>query len=136
MTDPIPAQDLRAAAAKLREMAKGTTPGPWFLADCELYPRWILSAGATGPDSDDPAYVAKSYRDGDDDGLNVSDADWQWMAFAHPGLAEPLAALLEEAARQYEMPPCDHPDGVCNGCERRDDFVLALEAARTINGGA
>lgn len=42
-----------------------------------------------------------------------------------------LAALLEEIARQGDLPPCDMP-GVCNGCERRDDFVYADVLARII----
>jgi len=42
-----------------------------------------------------------------------------------------LAALLEEIARQFELPPCDMP-GVCNGCERRDDFAYADVLARII----
>lgn len=129
-----PAEKLRAAAAKLREMAKGTTRGPWFVADCELYPRWILTNGKTEPDSGYAADVFKSYEDGV--GVTISDADWAWMAFAHPGLAGPIAAWLEETARQFEMPPCDAPDGACNGCERRDDFVYAFALAELINGSA
>ncbi|MEV0968496.1 hypothetical protein [Microtetraspora glauca] len=46
-----------------------------------------------------------------------------------------LATLLDVIADEYEMPPCDHPDGVCTPCERRDDFVAAVAAARAINGG-
>jgi len=53
---------------------------------------------------------------------------------ARPGLGEPLADLLDEIARQYEMPPCDSPNGACNGCERRDDFVHAEHLARAILG--
>lgn len=50
-------------------------------------------------------------------------------------LREPLAALLDEIADQYDAPPCDDPTGVCNGCERRDDFVAAQLVAQAINGG-
>jgi hypothetical protein len=46
-----------------------------------------------------------------------------------------LVFLLEEIARQYDMPPCDQPDGCCNHCERRDDFVYANALAQLINGG-
>ncbi|GAA4221461.1 hypothetical protein FHR32_005097 [Streptosporangium album] len=113
------ATELRTAAAKLREMAKPATPGPWFTADCELYPRWVLSATATEGESGYAAYVAKSYSD--DDGLDVSDADWQWMAFASPALAEPLAAWLELTA--------DYPRGMANSGR-------ALDVARVVNGTA
>lgn len=55
---------------------------------------------------------------------------------AWPGEDLPLAVagLLEEIARQYDAPPCDSPGGVCNGCERREDFNDALRVARTVLG--
>lgn len=46
-----------------------------------------------------------------------------------------LVFLLDELARQYDLPPCDKPDGCCNNCERRDDFVYASGLAQIINGG-
>ena len=49
-----------------------------------------------------------------------------------PALA--VADLLEEIARQYDAPPCDSPDGVCNGCERREDFNDALRLAQAYLG--
>ena len=49
-------------------------------------------------------------------------------------IREALADLLDEVARQYEEAPCDKPDGACNGCERRDDFVYAHNLAQLING--
>jgi hypothetical protein len=49
-------------------------------------------------------------------------------------LREPLAALLNEVADQFDGPKCDDPSGVCNGCERRFDFVLAIDLAQTILG--
>lgn len=140
-----PAEELRAAAVKLREMAKSATPGPWATADCELYPRWIISEGATEGESSYAAEVAKSYHD--DDGLAISDADWQWMAFASPVLAEPLAAWLEETARTAG----DHQQMAdyaglphhrwCYGCQDDEcdglaNLDKALTVARAINGGA
>lgn len=118
-----PAEKLRAAAAKLREQSKGTTPGPWIVLDWERYPRWIRNEDANGNTAD----VARSYTDGGGDGLDVSDADWQWMAFAHPGLAEPLAFLLEEAAKQADM-------NVTRAPRHRVDVTAALAVARAING--
>jgi hypothetical protein len=95
------AEELRAAAAKLRETAANASPGPWSAQDF-------------------------AFRHGL--------ADAAWIALMDPAVAEPLAAWLEETARQYEMPPCDFPDGVCNSCERRDDFVHAMAVAHIING--
>jgi hypothetical protein len=45
-----------------------------------------------------------------------------------------VADLLEEIARQYDAPPCDSPAGVCNGCERREDFNDALRLAQAYLG--
>lgn len=56
-------------------------------------------------------------------------------ALFSPEVADLLADLLEENQRQQDMPPCDKPDGCCNGCERRDDFVIADALAQIINGG-
>ncbi|MEV0382855.1 hypothetical protein [Nonomuraea sp. NPDC050643] len=125
------ADELRTAAAKLRETARGASRGPWLVGDCELYPRWMLSEG----ERDERGYNADVARICEDeaDTFTVTDANWQWMGFAHPGLAEPLAAWLEEIARQYDAPPCDDPTGVCSGCERREDFNDALTVAQVIN---
>lgn len=90
---------LRKAAAKLREMAKDTTGAPWLAADCNVYPRWILGTPTGGPDY--APDVARVYSDSED-ALQVGDADWQWMAFASPALAEPLAALLEHCAKNRD----------------------------------
>lgn len=133
---------LRAAANKLREMAKGTTSGPWLIIDTDTWPRLMISTGQS--EEGDPyraAEVAKSSRDGDDDGLDVSDADWAWMAFASPALAEPLAMLFDHFAAKYEHLAKLFPDGGNGPAERlaeggpwlHVDFALAV--ARVINGG-
>ncbi|MEV4179900.1 hypothetical protein AB0J28_00455 [Streptosporangium canum] len=135
-----PTEELRTAAAKLREAAKSTTPGPWATADCELYPRWILSETATEPES--PHYaadVAKSYSD--DDGLSISDADWAWMAFASPALAEPLAALFDHYAAKYERlsetfgHPVTKPSDRLAEDKPQLHIDFALAVARAILGG-
>lgn len=126
-----PVEELRAAAARLREMAKGTTRGPWEAVDgVEMYPRWIL--GRPAGDSPYAADVAKSYADGGGDGVDVSDADWAWMAFAHPGLAEPLAEWLEQTARGIQA----HID-VRSSIEQLEQVhAHALAVARVIVGPA
>lgn len=125
--DPLTAEDLRKAAAKLREMAQGTTPAPWEVFDCELYPRWIL--GQPEGDSVYATDVAKSYTENGEDGLTVSDADWRWMAFASPAIAEPLAALLDDAADRFDY-FCD----LSNKGHLTLEYELAV--ARVILGGA
>ena len=132
-----PVEELRAAATKLRDASKGTTPGPWDTDDCDLYPRRI-SASATDNDSPYAAEVAKSYNDGGGDGLDVSDADWRWMALAHPGLADPLADQFDATAALAEEYPqlvsCPHVMGPCDDLACRI-YHAALDLARVINGG-
>jgi hypothetical protein len=60
----------------------------------------------------------------------------EWCAPVSPVVAEPLADWLEEEARQYELPPCNDPTGVCNRCEYDPTILAALTVARAINGGA
>lgn len=93
------ADELKTAAAKLREMAKNASRGPWIVGDCELYPRWMLSEG----ERDEHGYRGDVTRISEDeaDVFRISDADWRWMGFAHPGLAEPLASWLESAANEF-----------------------------------
>lgn len=59
----------------------------------------------------------------------------QLAAMFSPDVADLVADLLEEIRRQQGMPPCDKPNGCCNGCERRDDFVIADALAELISGG-
>jgi hypothetical protein len=131
-TTTTPVEELRAAAAKLREMAKPASRGPWFVADCELYPRWILSEGY----QDERTYapdVARICSDEADEFV-ISDADWQWMAFAHPGLAEPLAAWLENVTQAYPALLAAISEGRQEAPER-SELGHALAVARVINGG-
>jgi hypothetical protein len=137
-TTTTPADELRAAATHIREAARGAANGPWKAA-----PVWSPDAAVTSavysyayptgtPESEVVASGQKRYPKG---GLR-NPCNARWIALMNPLLAEPLAAWLEETARQYDAPPCDDPTGVCNGCERREDFNDALTVARAINGGA
>ena len=51
---------------------------------------------------------------------------------AIPGFCDAVADLLDELARQFDAPPCDGAPGVCNNCERREDFNDALRVAEAI----
>lgn len=147
-----PADELRQAAAKVRQTAAGVEYGsPWAVADD--VPDLVVS-GELRPYGA-PA-VAKA---------NFGSASW--IALMSPALAEPLAAWLEGQGRRFnnemgldtpECPSCDtvpahnHPvdffhDGDQNhaGCDRpftgHGDYRCtcfddALAVARVINGGA
>lgn len=136
---------LRRAAAKLRETANSATRGPWVayptISTRDDDQAWTLTRPYCAidhgsPDECEPDCGVTVLTTGAEgcENDNVFEDDARWMELANPLLAEPLASWLEEMARQYEMAPCDKPDGVCNGCERRDDFVHAFNVAQVILG--
>jgi hypothetical protein len=86
-----PEQEMRAAATLLREVASGTSHIPWR---------------ASGNSLDGPGtYVAIVYQ---------CFADATWMALTDPGLAGPLAGILEQAADTWQQEVRE--DGVHEGC--------------------
>lgn len=127
--------ELREAAARLRGTSDGTTPGPWRRHDTHLNAGGHTATVLAGDRLNDTKLVAWLPSHSDEPWADHPCwANSHWIALTHPGLAEPLASWLEEVARQYDAAPCDDPTGVCNGCERRDDFVTAQSVAQVING--
>lgn len=55
-------------------------------------------------------------------------------AFPADDFKRAVAWWLEEVANQMDAPPCNSPDGVCNGCERREDFNDAYRVAKVVLG--
>lgn len=89
MTTLIPAEELRAAAAKIRKLAADAEPGPWhvheYLTDHE--------AGiGTEPGGDDIA--GGGYEGGGVQRLT----DAHYIAAMHPGVGTALADLLDDQA--------------------------------------
>lgn len=85
---------LKRAAAKLRETAAKATPGPWqFVPD--LYgDRGAITSASPAAEGWDTLII---------DVPNDSEQPAaEWIALVSPALAEPLAVVLEEAARRYE----------------------------------
>lgn len=149
-TEKTVAEELKAAAKKLRDKAKNAPHGPWHIEGA--YPQRISNPAAiviadtfTGPDV--PPYAA------------------QWITLVSPELAEPLASWLEKAARDmakavYEdegnctrnfcEPGCDGHAKVlvCDECgnllapasprqgEACSCWDAALAVARVLNGTA
>lgn len=99
------AEEVRAAAQRLRWLAKGTSPLPWGRHDS-----WVPGGGGyveavteidwnTGLARRAVAWVPTFSNDtGQTPGRDRAMADADWMAATSPLLAEPLAALLEAAA--------------------------------------
>lgn len=128
-----PEQELRSAAAILRETANAATPGPW---ERPLNVRHKHVVTAAKPDDEQGQYL-----DGRPERVGVvqlniwsggafmrerGGRDLEWIALANPALAEPLAAWLDRAA-DHE---CLDTLVACR------DATHALEVARTINGAA
>lgn len=113
-----PAEELRAAAARLRETAKGAPRGPWEFVE-NLY--WgrdaIVNPEAMGWDA-----LVLSVHD-----LGETPVA-RWAALVHPGLAEPLADLLEFLSGCIEYDAKRGRSGTM-----REEYALAV--ARVINGG-
>ena len=110
-----PAEELRAAATKLRNTAQRAH----FEGE-----RWFVDVA--GPIAS-TAWLGPSH--------DVLTATWlqaAWVALMHPKLAEPLAAWLEALATGWQQSIALYPDGAAT---RFGDHP-ALAVARAINGGA
>ncbi|MGS2641711.1 hypothetical protein [Streptosporangium sp. G12] len=114
-----PVEELRAAAAKLRETAGNATPGPWMSMDDgdRLVAPIVENDGTVSPFGMDNVVCEPM------GGENAA-----WMALVHPGLAEPLAELMEESARQADMNEHRAP-------RHRRDLTQALAVAHVILRG-
>jgi hypothetical protein len=135
-----PAEELREAAQMLRDTASGATRGPWVhhptvnrdLEDDFAWTicRTICEGTGDGCDPDCGQNVLTTGAEGCEED-NVTMFDAAWIALTHPGLAEPLAVWLEDAARQYDDFAKEY---VADVAERVVWYALAV--ARVINGGA
>lgn len=90
-----PADELRQAAATLRELAAKATPGPWRYNPEKYYrePKTLrfeeaVFAGPAGMDATTIALTGET-----DDPQGMSDA--AWIATMSPAVAEPLARWLD-----------------------------------------
>lgn len=138
-------EELKAAAARLRQVAAGATSGRWVCGDLEEQ----TDAGMQVAISTDAALIAEI-------SLSAADAAWrymrngavsdgQWIAHASPLLAEPLASWLESAAWVAGEHPQD-PDYAglpdtrfCTECYDEETTCVAfidgaLAVARVLNG--
>ncbi|MEU6781457.1 hypothetical protein ABZ912_19815 [Nonomuraea angiospora] len=134
------ADELRTAAATLREAAKEATRGPWVkhgtLGDRQndghawTITRPYCDKGA--PDGCEPDCIANVLTTGAEgcEEDNLREADAAWICLANPLLAEPLATALEHAAKEYEH------FGTRSDWTDCPTAASLLPVARTINGGA
>ena len=106
-----PAEELRAAAAKIRATAEAATPGPWRVEEIPPYTEPILMR--------DLGEVLETAGT-----VDVEPGDQAHIALWHPGVAELVADALDELAGYIA--------GSWGGGV--DDLKL-LAVARAINGG-
>ncbi len=90
-----PAEELRAAATKLREMAKATVGGIWTTEYLDNHECWWVNHRTEEYDSVTCGTVA----DLESVGMEGNAA---WIALMGPDKAEPLAAWLDSIAKAVE----------------------------------
>jgi hypothetical protein len=121
---PSPAEEIRAAAEKLRKLAADATPGPWRQHDTHLgqygYAATVLSG--EGNDTDLRAWLPSMSQHPWDETRNVW-PDAMYIAAMHPGVGLALAKWLESF---------DGIDFTDHG-PMSEDLEHALAVARAIN---
>lgn len=124
--EPVkPAAELRAAAAKLRETAEQATAGPWQVrGGNQVSSNVVTLDGSVVIDGGAHQSAKKAVVFG-----AALHADAAWIALAHPGLAKPLAAWLNDVADAVEG---HDPDDGCE-CIQSESFHRAHDIARVIN---
>lgn len=91
-----PAEELRTAAAKIREVADGLPHGPWHVEPLGHgtshpgYPQRITNAEAV--------LIAETFVGAHDPRMDCGPTLPQYMALWHPGVAELVAQVLDAAA--------------------------------------
>lgn len=130
-TEKTVADELRQAAATLRETARGVTPGPWDRAAD------VLDRDTPYGDNHVGFWRGEYLMSVAEAGAGEqADRDAAWICLASPVLAEPLAAWLEHTATvvvSFELP--DHADH--EPCADPLCYTAhpALAVARVLNGG-
>jgi hypothetical protein len=113
-------EELRKAAARLRDLAADTSAAPWWSGSSGSRVYEVRVDGNALPWAPLAAYLVERA------------ADAGWIATMHPGIAHPLADWLESVADAHihlddrEISAFDLPG---------TDTHPALDVARIINGG-
>lgn len=130
-----PAQELRAAASKIRDTARNATPGPWTVGgqgevdEIDHYERPILAEVESRDEDDKPfkeivQVAAVTYHtNGFQYPHAEAKAEAEHIALWHPGVAVLIADWLETVAEVDE-----------HGFRPASSSALAV--AHAINGGA
>jgi hypothetical protein len=133
MPETPPAAELRAAAARLRELAKAATPGPWRQHDTHLgqygYAATVLSG--EGNDTDLRAWLPSMSQEPWDETRNVW-PDAAYIAAMGPTVGLALADWLDYVAELTDSVAKHRADAATPDAPW---LAPALAVARAINGG-
>jgi hypothetical protein len=143
-TEKTVAEEIREAASRLRGESAETTPGPWRRHDTHLdrggHTATVLTERRELNDVELVAWLPSWSHEPWAD--KPCWANSRWIALVHPGLAEPLAAWLEQAAVWHDQTTVvlTDPNHVlhhaCGGVAGEDCkcFAHPLAVARALNG--
>jgi hypothetical protein len=123
VAERTPADELRAAAERLREAGEAAHDGPWAMSKAGRE-EWPYTAFVTVAADDLYGRIADVW-------CGAGEENAAWIALAHPGVAEPLATWLEAVANGWDMATKLSRSVIPRG--HADHPGLAL--ARVINGG-
>ena len=126
MPDLSPSETLRAAAARLRELAEKAPRGPW------LVDMWgdVASADSYAPGARE--HHKAIWSEFGDVEIQYAPGVKDWLTAMSPAVAEPLARELELAATWIGPPEQQNCMGYA-WAVKRSEHMLAF--ARTILGG-
>ena len=143
-----PAEELTAAAQRIRKLADDATPGPWHRPLNTRYKATVTGALPEGErgswlDGIDPTTgereqctvaMVPTWSNGRHS-RQRGGRDLEYIAAMHPGVGQPLAAWLDETATEVKAAEGTeyalHPSG-----GMFLSWEAALAVARAINGGA
>lgn len=118
--DANPADELRAAAEKLRGRATAATPGPWTIAKVPPYTDPLLMSGYDETPDDGEVLIAGN--------VDVEPGDAAYIAAMHPGVGTALAAWLDETARTYDTSVTAAAEVFHDDPAGRDEYLAGLGA--------
>lgn len=131
-----PADELRTAAEKLRELTTAATPGPWRQHDTHLGPYGHTATVLSGERNTTElrAWLPTMSQESWDETRNVW-ADASYIALMHPGVGAALADWLDSTAATIDAVTRKHEEAAS---ETAHWVAPALAVVRQINasGGA
>lgn len=120
---PEPAEQMRAAAQRLRTLAEAATPGPWMHATNTGRKDGISLVGAMANRGTGKAVAVFAEPD-----VRQRAADAAYVAAMHPGVTLALAEVLEKAAADI----ADNPNVYAEGTRAEDWYAAELALARLV----